>query len=115
MTNPTSNPSSSYVLCVSNAGHPASLEVRKIYRGLPDPAAAGRGLIRVIDESGEDYLYPSDMFVPIKLPRPILKALATDEPPNKALRPTAPPSIPGTSSRTAAVAPIRRSVRGRHG
>jgi hypothetical protein len=43
--------------------------VRKVYRALPDSVAASRGFVRVIDESGEDYLYPSDRFVPVELPR----------------------------------------------
>jgi len=58
-----------YVLCVDNGGHPVSLEIRKIYKTLPDPAAARKGLARVIDESGQDYLYPQNWFVPIELPR----------------------------------------------
>jgi hypothetical protein len=45
------------------------LEVRKVYRGLPDSVAVSRGSVRVIDESGEDYLYPSDYFVAIELPQ----------------------------------------------
>lgn len=57
-----------FVLCLDNAGYPASLEPRKIYRVLDDPSSAARGLLRVIDESGEDYLYPARFFVPIDLP-----------------------------------------------
>jgi hypothetical protein len=85
---PTSTPSNRYVLCLSNGGHPASLEVRKIYQGVADPPAERRGLLRVIDESGEDYLYPSDLFVPIKLTSPVMRALAKALPPNKAMQPT---------------------------
>jgi hypothetical protein len=44
------------------------LEVRKVYRALPDPVAAAKHFVRVIDESGEDYLYPADYFVAIYLP-----------------------------------------------
>jgi hypothetical protein len=65
-----------FVVCVKNEGYPASLERRKIYQVLTDSQAATHHLIRVIDESGEDYLYPIDYFVPITLPQPILKALA---------------------------------------
>lgn len=54
-----------FVLCTDNSGFPAALEVRKLYRVLPDAAAKKRGLLRIVDESGEDYLYPSDLFVPI--------------------------------------------------
>ena len=55
-------------LCVEDGGYPASLEVRKVYRVLPDSDARSHGLIRVVDESGEDYLYPDNLFVPIELP-----------------------------------------------
>ena len=65
-----------FVVCINNEGYPASLELRKIYRVIPDARAAERRLIRVIDESGEDYLYPVDYFVPIELPRTIEKVFA---------------------------------------
>jgi hypothetical protein len=58
-----------FLLCVKNEAYPVSLEVRKVYRALPDPVAAARGFVRVIDESGEDYLYPSDYFVAVELPQ----------------------------------------------
>jgi hypothetical protein len=51
------------VLCVRNEGYPAGLELRKVYRGLPDEQASKLHLLRVIDESGEDYLYPEEYFV----------------------------------------------------
>ena len=56
-----------FAVCVRNAGYPASLELRKIYEVLPDAEGAVHGLIRVIDESGEDYLYPEKFFMPIAL------------------------------------------------
>ena len=65
-----------YVLCVDNKGYEASLVVRRVYQHLPDPTAAERGLLRVVDESEEDYLFPADLFVPIKLPEPVRKKLA---------------------------------------
>lgn len=65
-----------FVICISNEEYPASLEVRKIYRALPDADAKKHQQIRVIDESGEDYLYPEDYFVPVKFPRATEKALA---------------------------------------
>ena len=52
-------PDRRFVLCVKNEGYPASLEVRKVYQALPDPGSATKGFLRVIDESGEDYLFPS--------------------------------------------------------
>lgn len=65
-----------YGVCVENRGNAASLEVRKIYRLLDDPAAEDRGLVRVVDESGEDYLYPARFFVPIELPREAARAFS---------------------------------------
>lgn len=57
-----------FVVCIKNEDYPASLEVRKIYQVMPDPHAAEHQFMRVIDESGEDYLYPAAYFVPIELP-----------------------------------------------
>jgi len=57
-----------FVVCVNNDGYLASLVLRKIYLILPDDKAAKHQLIRIIDELGEDYLYPTDCFVPINLP-----------------------------------------------
>jgi hypothetical protein len=68
------------VVCVTNTGYPVSLERRKIYQVLSDRQAAAHGLMRVIDESGEDYLYPADWFVPITLPQSTVKALALASP-----------------------------------
>lgn len=65
-----------FVVCVKNEGYQASLEPRKIYETLLDPKAAERGFIRVVDESGEDYLYPEEYFVPIELSRNIERALS---------------------------------------
>jgi hypothetical protein len=65
----------SFAVCVHNDGYAASLEVRKIYAVLSDPDAASHHLLRIVDESGEDYLYPEDMFAPIKLPRSLQEAL----------------------------------------
>jgi hypothetical protein len=49
------------------------LEARKVYQVLPDRKASSEGYVRVIDESGEDYMYPSDLFVPVKLPAAIVR------------------------------------------
>lgn len=59
---------SKYLLCVQNSDYPASLELRKVYRVISDPAARSKGFVRVVDESGEDYLYPECYFVKIELP-----------------------------------------------
>lgn len=68
---------SSYVLCIDDGGYPESLEVRKVYVVLPDERAAANNYIRVIDETGEDYLYPMKYFVPIQLPPEAVKVLPT--------------------------------------
>jgi hypothetical protein len=57
-----------FVICIDNSEYPASLEKRKIYETVPDAEAAKLGQIRVIDESGEDYLYPIEYFVEANLP-----------------------------------------------
>jgi hypothetical protein len=64
-----------FVLCVRNKDYPVSLELRKVYRLLPDEQASRQHQVRVIDESGEDYLYPEEYFVPIKLPQAAEKAV----------------------------------------
>ena len=64
-----------FVVCLRNDGYDVSLERRKIYQVLPDPEAAKHRQIRVIDESGEDYLYPQNFFAPIELPQPIRRAV----------------------------------------
>jgi hypothetical protein len=56
------------VLCLRNRGYEASLERRKLYQVIPDREAQKHGQLRVIDESGEDYLYPADFFAFVKLP-----------------------------------------------
>jgi hypothetical protein len=63
------------VVCVNSADYPASLERRKIYVALRDTAAGKQGLLRIIDESGEDYLYPKAFFRTIALPQSIKKAV----------------------------------------
>ena len=64
-----------FVLCVRNEGAD-DLELRKVYPVLPDRAAAKEGYIRVVDESGEDYLYPAECFVEVRLPVAIARELA---------------------------------------
>jgi len=64
-----------FAVCVNNSEYPASLELHKIYRVLPDEDAAIDGDIRVVDESGEDYLYPADYFVAVELPQELKESL----------------------------------------
>ncbi|HYV75197.1 MAG TPA: hypothetical protein VFB24_13140 [Candidatus Binatia bacterium] len=64
-----------FAICVRNDGA-EDLEIRKVYQILPDARAAKDKHIRVIDESGEDYLYPSEFFIPLTLPREVERALS---------------------------------------
>ncbi len=66
---------SKFVICINNSDYPASLEVRKIYEAVADADAAQIGQIRVIDESGEDYLYPKACFIDANLSKEILAAV----------------------------------------
>lgn len=63
------------VVCVSNGGYPAALEKRKIYVALRDADAEKLGLRRIVDESGDDYLYPKTLFRSIALPQAVKKAV----------------------------------------
>ena len=69
------NSASKFVVCINNENYAASLELHNIYRVLPDADAAADGDLRVIDESGEDYLYSADRFVPIVVPEAVQKSL----------------------------------------
>jgi hypothetical protein len=60
-----------FLVCIKNKEYPASLELRKLYQVIPDPHAAEHHRLRVIDESGEDYLYPESYFVPVSLPKSV--------------------------------------------
>ena len=71
----TSAPRVAFVLCVCNDGYPAALEIRKLYVAIPDRSARTANLIRVIGESGEDYLYPAGYFVTCPLPARVRVAL----------------------------------------
>ena len=65
-----------HVICIDNSDYLASLEKGKVYRVLRDAGGQRHGLLRVIDESGEDYLYPESRFSPVKLSRQAARALA---------------------------------------
>lgn len=64
-----------FVICVNNADYPASLELHKVYRVLPDREAEREGDLRVVDESGEDYLYPAAYFLPVRFGDRVARAL----------------------------------------
>lgn len=77
-----------FVLCLKNDDYRASLIARRIYHAVPDAEAERRGLLRVVDESGEDYLYPEEMFIAVDLPTAVARAFR-EEPANKPLQRTA--------------------------
>lgn len=64
-----------FAICIDNKGYPASLERHKLYRVVTDEDAAADGDVRIIDESGEDYLYPAHYFVLLDLPQSIDKVI----------------------------------------
>lgn len=69
------NNSTEFAICINNADYPASLERWKVYRVVADEKAQSRSLIRVVDESGEDYLYSARDFVAISLPSTVESAM----------------------------------------
>lgn len=71
----------SFAVCIDNSNYPAALELNKIYQIFPDARAAEDDYLRVIDESGEDYLYSADRFVVIDLPPRVKRSVTS--PPNK--------------------------------
>ncbi|MGO4880236.1 MAG: hypothetical protein ACLP59_05375 [Bryobacteraceae bacterium] len=70
---------SKFVLCVRNGGS-EDLEIRKFYQVLPDRSAGRDGYVRIIDESGEDYLYPADYFVAVRLPAEVKHCASVPDP-----------------------------------
>jgi hypothetical protein len=68
--------SGGYVLCLDNRGYVASLEVGKVYRSLPATARVPNGWVRIVDESGEDYLYPERRFIVLDIPQRAKRVLA---------------------------------------
>jgi hypothetical protein len=64
-----------FAVCIRNEEYEESLDLRKIYEVLDDPGAEKRNFIRVIDEEGEDYLYPASWFLPIELPHNVEEAI----------------------------------------
>jgi hypothetical protein len=69
-----------YFICVKNEGYAASLQVRTVYPGVTDPGAESHGMLRIVDESGEDYLFPASFFVPIEVPEAAIPAFAECSP-----------------------------------
>lgn len=83
----TKKEGSTFAVCLNNKGYPASLEVGKLYRVIPDDEAEAHGYLRVVDESGEDYAYSSERFFPMQIPTKLERALRA-APDNKALQRT---------------------------
>jgi len=73
--NNTTDQTLQFALCLNNEGYPASLEIGKLYRVVPDEEAAAHGYIRIIDESGEDYLFPASRFVFLTVPTEVEEAV----------------------------------------
>ena len=65
-----------FVICIADGGYEDDLKVRTVYQVLPDESAARSNYVRIVDETGEDYLYPASLFVPINLPREAERALS---------------------------------------
>ena len=65
------------VVCLKNDGYNVSLERRKIYVAIPDASASKHGLVRVLDESGDDYLCPSEYIASVELPKSVRRAVLT--------------------------------------
>ena len=78
--NKRKNAGSHFAVCLSNDGYRASLEVGKLYRVIPDNEAESHGLIRVVDESGEDYAFSADRFHQLEVPRTVARALLSARP-----------------------------------
>ncbi len=66
-----------FVICINPGEYRASLETRKLYEVKPDSKAKAHGLLRILDESGEDYLYPSALFEPVNLSDTVKRKLVT--------------------------------------
>jgi hypothetical protein len=101
------------VLCVANEGNEASLQLWKVYKTLSDGDAQSEGLLRVIDESGEDYLFPEENFAPIELPvearKPFERAIRAQR--RAAARPRVSPSTRTIRSRRAVSAGVEAKRR----
>jgi hypothetical protein len=66
-----------FAVCLDNSDYPASLEVGKLYRVIPDQTAADEGYLRVVDETGEDYAFVASRFHPVQLPPAVAQTLLT--------------------------------------
>jgi hypothetical protein len=69
------NQTNHFVVCLDNSDYPASLEIGKLYRVIPDKEAAAEGYLRVVDESGDDYAFPANRFHPVPPPHAVEQTL----------------------------------------
>ncbi|MGR3317230.1 MAG: hypothetical protein ACUZ8O_01945 [Candidatus Anammoxibacter sp.] len=69
------NKKQKFAVCIDNSEYPASLEMHKIYRIIPDEYAAQDGDVRIVDESGEDYLFPAEWFIVVDVPQKVKTSL----------------------------------------
>src|SRR3954467_15805877 len=105
---------SRYAMCIKNRGYPTSLDVRKVYRVLPDSSAERSRMVRVIDETGEDYLYPAAYFRFVELPRDALRVFSRKSacPPRRTTGPAAPIAAkPAYNDLARVSAPASRATR----
>ena len=65
------NETTRFAVCIRNTGYEGALELRKLYQIIDDPGAAKHDHVRIVDESGEDYLYPKSWFLPVELPKSV--------------------------------------------
>ena len=65
-----------FAVCIDNTAYPDDLNVRTVYQVLPDESAARSNYLRIVDETGEDYLYPADLFVLIDVTREVQKGFS---------------------------------------
>ncbi|MDQ3907882.1 MAG: hypothetical protein M3268_06010 [Acidobacteriota bacterium] len=73
------NRSARFVVCISDGGYEDDLKVRTVYQVLPDESATRSNYLRIVDETGEGYLYPAELFAPIEVPREAADVLMTVE------------------------------------
>jgi hypothetical protein len=104
-----------FVVCIDNSDYRASLELHKIYQVLPDQRAAADDYLRVVDESGEDYLYSTKRFVPIELPQRVERSVARATKESTRLANSAIPASRSGSLTRASASPRTQRRRARRG
>jgi hypothetical protein len=98
-----------FVICIDNSDYPASLELHKVYTVLPDEKAAEDNFIRVVDESGEDYLYSAKRFVAVELPQQVKQSIRRVRETTTLANSTQKPTSGANSSKAKRAGKTRRS------